>query len=113
MAREPQVTRTIKTTEVEVMVIDLSTKDVTTEVHTVLKTPEAKKLTKVLEEKINDGTKKVVSIMGTTVVETLYGMNEEDFIKVASVIPVKDFTSTPEQAPEAPATVKPAKNRAK
>lgn len=84
MARKPMVTRTINTTQATVLCMDLST---STPVEKVILLPRTYKddraLMKAIESTMTDEAIKPVHIKETTVVETLYGMTEQDFIKSA------------------------------
>lgn len=87
--REPMVTRTIQTTKAVVMVVnteqgETSTKEVI--VPRTYNTDKAllKKVSPIIESEEN---MKAVHIISTEVIETLYGMTEQDFIKKAKVMP--------------------------
>lgn len=87
MARQPMVTRTIKTTNVKALAVDINAQKVT-EVTCVLPRTykDNKAILKALEAQ-NDGsvkTLKYVDIISAEVEDTLYGMTEAQFITVAS-----------------------------
>lgn len=87
MARVPSVTRTITTTKVNALCIDLETTEPFNKVVFLPRTyKDNAKLEKALAEVINDGTIKFVQAVDTEVVETLYGMTEQEFINVAKVL---------------------------
>lgn len=88
MARQPQVTRTIITTNARVFCVDLSTKEpFETEVKLPRTYKDNKKLMKAVETALNSDTIKAVQIIDTSTEEILYGMSEADFIKNASILP--------------------------
>ena len=88
MARQPMVTRTITTTKVSVLCLDVVTQETVTKEITVPRVfkDEAKLLTKV-KPLVETDTIKAVHITGAEVVETLYGMPEHEFIAHAEVLP--------------------------
>ncbi len=87
MARVPSVTRTITTTKVNALCIDLETTEPFNKVVILPRTyKENSKLEKALSELINNDTTRFVHAVDTEVVETLYGMTEQEFINVAKVL---------------------------
>lgn len=87
MARKPMVSRTITTTKVNVLCLDIETAEpFNTSVILPRTYKDEKKLLKKVEEVVNTATTKAVHIVDTEVVETLYGMTEEEFIATASVL---------------------------
>ena len=88
MARKAMVTRTIKGTKVSALCVD------TVEQKTYVKDvtlggtyDDEKSLNKALSAVINDNTNRYVSVIATEVFETLYGMDETEFIAHAEVLP--------------------------
>jgi hypothetical protein len=101
MARVSMVTRTIVTTEVEVLCMNIETLQV--EPHTVtLLGGESDDLTmlKGVKSQIESETLKPVHITSSKEVETLYGMTEAEFISVAKVLPPRGTTASAEVATE-------------
>lgn len=87
MARVPSVTRTITTTKVNALCIDLETTEPFNKVVVLPRTyKDSKKLDKALAELINNDTTKFVHAVGTEEVETLYGMTEQEFINSAKIL---------------------------
>lgn len=91
MARVPMVTRTITTTEVNVMCLDVEkgepiNKDVT--VSRAFKDDE--KLLKEVKKIVETDAIKAVHIVDKREVETLYGMAEQEFIEHATVLPPRE-----------------------
>lgn len=93
MARERMVTRTVMTTTVEVLVINIETSEVGTKYFvlgqnmikdekTMLNNAQA-----MLDEQQVNSMWKCVAIKNTRREETLYGMPESEFIKYARVLP--------------------------
>ena len=88
MARVPQVTRTIQTTKVKIMCLDVEKGEPFTKEITLPRTyKDDKAILKQAEKEINTATIKVVHVVESSIQETLYGMSEQDFIKAASVLP--------------------------
>lgn len=87
MARKPMVTRTILTTEVNVLCLDVTTAEPFNKVITLPRTyKDEKKLMKVVEEAVNTDSVKAVHVVSKHEVETLYGMSEAEFIAHAVVL---------------------------
>ena len=87
MARKPMVTRTIKTTKVNVLCLNIETSEPFNKVVTLPRTYEnEKKLFKATQNAIDNETQKAVHIVDQEEVETLYGMTEQDFIDNAHVL---------------------------
>lgn len=90
MARKPMITRTITTTSVKVLALNLDTHE--NETITVI-LPRTYKddnaLEKALKEAKVPGGLKPVLVLSSEVVESLYGMTEEDFIAAAEVLPAR------------------------
>ena len=84
MARKPMVTRTIVTTKVNVLCLDIQSAEPFNKVVTLPRTyKDEKKLLKKVEEVVNTDDVKAVHIVDKEEVETLYGMTEQDFIEHA------------------------------
>ena len=87
MARKPMVTRTIITTKVIVLCLDINSAEPFNETVTLPRTyKDDKKLLKSVEEVINTDTVKAVHIVDKKEIETLYGMTEQDFINNAKIL---------------------------
>lgn len=87
MARKPMVTRTIITTKVIVLCLDVNSAEPFNETVTLPRTyKDEKKLLKSVEEVINTDTVKAVHIVSKKEIETLYGMTEQDFINKAKIL---------------------------
>ena len=88
MARQPQVTRTIQTTKVSVLVVDTSCGKTFVEERTLPRTyKDNKAILKTLEKLNTNDTMKPVHVISVEVQETLYGMSEAKFIQFADVLP--------------------------
>lgn len=88
MARKPQVTRTITTTKVTVLGMDVEKCEPMNETFTVPRTyKDEDKLMKAVKDAGETDTFKIVKIVDTQVEETLYGMSEQEFIEHAHVLP--------------------------
>ena len=87
MARKPMVTRTIVTTKVNVLCLDINSAEPFNKVVTLPRTyKDEKKLLKKVEEVVNTDEVKAVHIVLKEEVETLYGMTEQDFITNATIL---------------------------
>lgn len=87
MARKPMVTRTIVTTKVNVLCLDIKSAEPFNEVVTLPRTyKDDKKLLKKVAEVLNTDDVKAVHIVDKKEVETLYGMTEQDFITNATIL---------------------------
>lgn len=87
MARKPMVTRTIVTTKVNVLCLDIQSAEPFNKEVTLPRTyKDEKKLLKKVEEAVNTDVVKVVHIVDKTEVKTLYGMTEQDFIDNATIL---------------------------
>ena len=87
MARKPMVTRTIQTTKVNVMCLDITKAEPFTEEVTLPRTyADPNKLLKAVKERVETDEVKAVHVVSTETVETLYGMTEQDFIALAIIL---------------------------
>lgn len=90
MARKPMVTRTIITTKVNAMCVNLETAEVFNKEVTLPRTyKDEKKLLKAVENVVNSDKERAVQIVDSSEVETLYGMTEQNFIDSATVLDPK------------------------
>lgn len=97
MARERMVTRTVEEAQVKVMVVDTETTEVSTLGYNISATiPQAKAL-QYIQKHYDTATLKNVSIKEYTVKETLYGMSEQEFIKMAKILPPRTTAKTDEE----------------
>lgn len=88
MARVPQVTRTIITTIVTVFCINLDDKSTFEQTITLPRTyKDDRSMMEAVEQALEGGPIKAVSIIGSEEQRTLYGMSESDFIRYATVLP--------------------------
>ena len=91
MARVPQVTRTIPTTDVKFLAVNTELRETYEQVITLPRTyKDEDKMMKALEKVLAGEPIKAVSIISYEVRETLYGMTEAEFIKHAQVLPPRD-----------------------
>ena len=83
MARKPMVSRTIKTTQVTALCLDLATEEPFNKSYTLSGTfKDEKALLKAVQKQDTDDIK-AVHIVDHKEVENLYGMSETDFISLA------------------------------
>ena len=81
------VTRTIITTKVNVLCLDIQSAEPFNKVVTLPRTyKDDKKLLKKVEEVVNTDDVKAVHIVDKKEIETLYGMSEQDFIDHATIL---------------------------
>lgn len=88
MARERMVTRTITTTEVSLMVVNTKTAEVETHTYQLSSTyKDEKAILKAIEKRnILPADCKAVQVLSTKESETIYGMSEQTFMTLASVM---------------------------
>lgn len=87
MARKPMVTRTIITTKVTAMCVDITNGETSTATFVLPRIyTDEKKLLKVAKETFETETTKVVHIVDKEEIETLYGMTEQEFIANSKVL---------------------------
>jgi hypothetical protein len=88
------VTRTILTTEVTVLCLDLIKAEPFNKTVTLPRTyKDEKAMMKKVSAIIDNDKVKAVHVVGTKVNETLYGMTEEQFISMAEVLPSRSKTA--------------------
>lgn len=81
------ITRTIVTTKVNVLCLDIKSAEPFNKVITIpRKYQDEKKLFKKVEEVVNTDDVKAVHIVDREEVEAMYGMTEQDFITNATVL---------------------------
>lgn len=81
------VTRTIITTKVNVLCLDIKSAEPFNKLVTLPRTyKDEKKLLKKVEEVVNTDDVKAVHVVDKEEVETLYGMTEQDFIRNATIL---------------------------
>ena len=86
--REPMVTRTIVTTKVVALGMDIETCEPGNKVFILPRTyKDDKAIMKELDKRTEEENFKCVKICSTDIIETLYGMTESDFIRVAKELP--------------------------
>ena len=91
MARVPQVTRTIPTTIVHLLCVNTEDRSTFEQDITLPRTyKDEQKMMKAVEKVLDGEPIKAVSILGSDVKETLYGMTEAEFIQHAEVLPPRD-----------------------
>lgn len=92
--KKPMVTRTILTTEVTVLCLDLIKAEPFNKTVTLPRTyKDEKAMMKKVSTIIDTDEVKAVHVVDTKVNETLYGMTEEQFISMAEVLPSRSKTA--------------------
>lgn len=90
MARKRMVTRTVEQTTAQVMTIDITTAEVRIHPYGIGGRYTDEELLKKLQELFNTDTVKLVHIESQTCNEVLLGMDEEEFIRLAKVLPPRN-----------------------
>ena len=100
MARIPMVTRTITTTKVKALCVDIEKQTPYEDEFVLTGTfKDEPHMMKELEKTVNDETHKVVHVMSHEIVKTLYGMTEKQFIECAKVLPPRDAADVADADP--------------
>lgn len=95
MARVAMVTRTMVTTEVNVLCLELDKAEPFNKQLTLAGTfKDNKALMKSVSAQIDNEHQKAVHVVDQKEVETLYGMTEDEFIKNAKVLPARGTKET-------------------
>lgn len=92
MARKRMITRTIEQTTAKVMTLNVVTAEVTITPYTISGELTGDALLKALQDTYQTDTMKLVHVLESTVESVLYGMEEEEFIKLAKVLPKRYVT---------------------
>lgn len=87
MARKRMVTRTVEQTTAQVMTLDVTTAEVQVCTYDIGGKYSDEDLLKKLQNLFQTDTLKLVHIEGQNCKEVLLGMDEEDFIRLAKVLP--------------------------
>ena len=97
MARLPMVTRTITTTKVNVLCLDIEHTEPCNKVITIPRTyKDEEAILKKVKPLLETESLKVVHIVDTETEETLYGMTEQEFVELAR--PLLDRTGKTEDS---------------
>ena len=86
MKKERMITRTIKSTEITIMAVNTTNASVFDKVITVVGEYDMSNALEVARENDTE-TEKAVMVKACTVNETLYGVPESEFLKIAKVLP--------------------------
>ena len=92
MARKRMVTRTIVQTNAEVMCLNVITAEVSINTYTIGGSYDSSSLLKALKDIFETDELKLVTIQGYTEAEILLGMDEDEFIRFAKVLPPRTNT---------------------
>lgn len=90
MARKRMITRTVEQTTAKVMALDVITAEVQIKAYTIGGRFKDEELLKNLKKLFETDTLKLVHIESQTCEEVLLGMEEEDFIRLAQVLPPRN-----------------------
>ena len=96
MARARMVTRTIEQTTAEVMTINVTNAEVKISKYTIAGKYTGEELLSKLKAIYETETIKLVHVESQSVDELLLGMSEEDFIRLATVLPPRKQYNTSE-----------------
>lgn len=101
MARKPMVTRTITSTKVNVLCLNVVSGEPFNEVVTLPRTyKDDKALMKEVSKVIDNDEQKAVHVVDKEEVENLYGMSEQDFINLAQILPPRGANTVDEEDEE-------------
>ena len=99
MARQPQITRTIQTTNANILCVNTINGTTFVENVTLPRVfKDDKHILKAAEKVLDLETSKPVHVIDAEVQETLYGMSEQQFISMATVLPPRKTTNEAETA---------------
>ena len=91
MARKRMVTRTIIQTTAEVMCLNVTTAEVTINTYTVGGSHDSDSVLKALKPLYETDELKLVTVQDYHEEELLLGMEEDDFIRLAKVLPPRNI----------------------
>ena len=92
MARKRMVTRTVVQTNAEVMCLNVTTEEVSINTYTIGGSYDSDSLLKVLKSIFETDDLKLVAVQDYTEAEILLGMDEDEFIRLAKVLPPRTNT---------------------
>ena len=98
MARKRMVTRTVEQTTAQVMTLDVTKAEVQVSTYNIGGKYTDEELLKKLQKLFQTDTVKLVHIESQTCNEVLLGMDEDDFIRLAKVLPPRAANKDEEQA---------------
>ena len=98
MARKRMVTRTVMQTTAQVMTLDVTTAEVQVRPYDIGGQYTDEELLKKLQKLFQTDTLKLVHVESQTCNEVLLGMDEEDFIRLAMVLPPRNTNKEEYQA---------------
>ena len=90
MARKRMVTRTVEQTTAQVMTLNITTAEVQVRTYDIGGKYTDEDLLKKLQKLFQTDTLKLVHIESQTCKQVLLGMDEEDFIRLAQVLPSRN-----------------------
>lgn len=90
MARKRMITRTIEQTTAHVMTLDVTTAEVQIKDYTIGGRYSGEELLKKLQKIFQTDTLKLVHVESQECEEVLLGMEEEEFIRLAKVLPPRN-----------------------
>lgn len=90
MSKEKMITRTVKTTDVDVMCVTVSTATVSTEMFTLVGTYDTASALEAVKKLYETNDFKPSAVLDMRTNEQLHGMSESDFLKYSSVLPPRN-----------------------
>lgn len=97
MARRRMVTRTLTTTTVEIMCLNVNTAQVEVNQFKIMGAHAVKAdMLKIAQKQYETDNIKLVNVQRYIVEETLYGMDEKTFMELAQVLPPRTTTTDDE-----------------
>ena len=104
MARPRMVTRTIITTEALLLMVNVQTNEVFEKTATISGAYDTKEeVEKKASKAFNSAESKVIAVKSFEQKEALYGMDEQDFIAQAKILPAREAQEEQAEVPAEPA----------
>lgn len=101
MARKPMVTRTLQSTTVTALCMDIASAEPCNRTLTIPRTYKSEKdIMKVVKPILETDAIRVVAIVDTAVNEALYGMTEQEFLEYAHLMPPRSTADEEITTPE-------------
>lgn len=98
MARKRMVTRTVEQTTAQVMTLDITTAEVQVSTYDIGGKYTDEELLKKLQKIFQTDTLKLVHVESQSCNKVLLGMDEEEFIRLAKVLPPRNSNNEEDQA---------------
>ena len=93
MSRERMVTRTVEEATISALIVHVAEQKTGNAVYRISATIGEENALKYIQKHFDTDSVKTVAILSYSVSQTLYGMPEADFIKLAKVLPPRNVAS--------------------